>query len=73
LQVNTSLASGYADTFSKVLGRLAQYLDQNVVLAVGKALTLMEDGRPYPASQVAPGADAVSSLAVTQMVRIFAG
>ena len=48
-------------------------MDQNVVLAVGKALTLMEDGRPCPASQVAPGADALSSLAGTLMVRILAG
>lgn len=65
--------ANYAATFAKVLERLAQHLDQDVVMAVGKALTVMEDGRPCPASQVAPGADAVGSLAGTLLVSILAG
>lgn len=65
--------ANYAETFAKVLERLAQYLDQDVVMAVSKALTIMEDGRPCPASQVSPGADAVASLAGTLLVRILGG
>jgi hypothetical protein len=54
--------ANYAATFARVLDRLAEHIDQDVMVAVGKALTLMEDWRPCPASQVAPGADAVASL-----------
>lgn len=65
--------ANYAATFARVLERLAEYIDQDVMLAVGKALTLMEDGRPCPASQLAPGADTVASLASTLLVRILDG
>lgn len=64
--------ANYAETFAKVLQPLAQHLDPDVLTAVGKALTVMEDGRPCPASQVAPGADAVGSLAGTLLVQILA-
>lgn len=65
--------ANYAETFAKVLEPLARHLDPDVLAAVGKALTIMEDGRPCPASQVAPGADAVGSLAGTLLVHILAG
>jgi molybdopterin/thiamine biosynthesis adenylyltransferase len=64
---------GYAETFSKVIGRLEEQIDPTVVKAVGKALLFMEDGRPCPASQVSPGAYAVGSLAGSLVVRILAG
>jgi hypothetical protein len=40
---------------------------------VGAALTIMEDGKPCPASQVSPGALAVGALATTLIVRVLAG
>lgn len=63
----------YAERFSVVVDRLEKALDPVVARAVGKALTIMEDGKPCPASQVAPGAYAVGSLAGTLVVRILAG
>lgn len=63
----------YTVAFAGVLRRLAPHLDPTVVSVVGKALTVMEDGRPCPASQVAPGAFAVAALAGTLVHRIIAG
>jgi hypothetical protein len=44
-----------------------------VVAVVASALTVMEDGTPCPASQVAPGAFAVGALATSLLVRVLAG
>jgi molybdopterin-synthase adenylyltransferase len=63
----------YSETFSKVIDRLKGQLDPTVVNAVGKALLLMDDGKPCPASQVSPGAYAVGSFAGTLIVRILSG
>ncbi len=63
----------YIDTFSVVLKRLAKDLDPQVIAAVSKALVIMKDGKPCPASQVAPGAFAVASLAGTLFYRICSG
>lgn len=63
----------YTDAFGKVLGRLALVLPAEVVEVVGKALTVMEDGTPCPASQVSPGAFSVGALACTLLVRVLAG
>lgn len=38
-----------------------------------QAFTIMKDGKPCPAPQVAPGAAAVASLAMTAAVRVLAG
>jgi molybdopterin-synthase adenylyltransferase len=43
------------------------------VSVVSRALTVMEDGAPCPAAQVAPGACAVGALAATMVVRILSG
>lgn len=56
-----------------MIERLAHDLNPEVVYAISKALTIMEDGTPCPASQVAPGSFAVASLAGTMIYRIFAG
>lgn len=64
---------GYAEAFSAVLLRLADVLPPDVMAVVGKALTVMEDGKPCPASQVSPGAFAVGALATTMIVRVLAG
>lgn len=63
----------YVERFGGVVARLAEYLDPKVVEVVGKALTVMEDGTPCPASQVSPGAASVGALAATLLIRVLAG
>lgn len=63
----------YSEKFAVVVERLQQVLDPVVFNAVAKALTVMEDGKPCPASQVSPGAFSVGALAGTLIVRILAG
>lgn len=65
--------ASYVDAFAPLLQRLADRLDPQVVAVVSRALTVMADGSPCPASQVAPGAWAVGALATTMVVRILAG
>ncbi len=63
----------YVDTFSVLIDRLARRLDPGVITVVKKALTVMEDGTPCPASQVSPGAYAVGALGATLAFRLLAG
>lgn len=65
--------SSYVAAFAPLVRRLAERLDPQVVFAVSDALTVMEDGTPCPASQVAAGAQAVAALATTLLVRILDG
>lgn len=66
-------STGYTEAFGAIVGRIGSRLAPEVASALQKALVIMEDGRPCPASQVAPGAYAVASLAATLLVRIVAG
>lgn len=63
----------YTESFGRVVERMAKYIDPGVIKAVGKALTVMEDGTPCPASQVAPGSFGTANLVGTMMYRILAG
>jgi molybdopterin-synthase adenylyltransferase len=63
----------YVDAFSALIGRLERTLDATVINAVKKALTVMEDGKPCPASQVAPGSFSVAAMAGTMLYRLMAG
>jgi hypothetical protein len=63
----------YAAVFGQIMARIGAHLDRQVVEQVGKALTIMEDGRPCPASQIAPGSFAVGALATTMMHDMLAG
>lgn len=63
----------YASVFAGVMQRIAGTLDAEVVREVGKALTMMEDGKPCPASQVAVGSFTVAALAVSMMHDMLAG
>lgn len=63
----------YVEHFAGVIARLREVLMPEVVQALEKAFTIMKDGKPCPAPQVAPGAAAVASLAVTAAVRVLAG
>lgn len=63
----------YVEMFKPLIDRLKERLDPQVVDVVSKALTVMEDGTPCPASQVSPGAFSVGALAATMVVRILEG
>ena len=63
----------YVATFKSFIEQLAQHLDADIIRALSKAFTIMEDGKPCPASQVAPGAFSVGALAMSMVVRVLAG
>jgi molybdopterin/thiamine biosynthesis adenylyltransferase len=63
----------YADVFASFIQRIAPYLDHEVVLQVGKVLTMMKDGKPCPASQVAVGSFAIAAMALSMMHDVLAG
>lgn len=63
----------YTESFGRVVARMAKHIDPGVIKAVSKALTVMEDGTPCPASQVAPGSFGTANLVGTMMYRILAG
>ncbi len=74
LQEEGSVAHiSYVDMFAPLVKRLEGRLDPTVINVVNKALTVMEDGTPCPASQVSPGAFSVGALGATLAVRILAG
>jgi molybdopterin/thiamine biosynthesis adenylyltransferase len=65
--------ASYSNVFGKIMGRIGAHLDRQVVEQVAKALTIMEDGRPCPASQIAVGSFTVAALAVSMMHDMLAG
>ena len=74
--LKTAQAEGdasYAAVFAKLMARIGAHLDRQVVEQVGKALTVMEDGRPCPASQIAVGSFTVAAMAVAMMHDLLAG
>lgn len=65
--------ASYADVFKRIVARIAKDLDAQVVEQIGRALTIMEDGKPCPASQVSVGSFTLGALAVTMIHDILAG
>jgi molybdopterin/thiamine biosynthesis adenylyltransferase len=63
----------YTERFAVVVQRLAERLDRDVVEAMARALTIMEDGRPCPAPHISVGSASVAALATAMALRIFAG
>jgi molybdopterin/thiamine biosynthesis adenylyltransferase len=63
----------YTAIFGRVMARIGAHLDSQVVREVSKALTIMEDGHPCPASQIAVGSFSVAALAVAMMHDMLAG
>jgi hypothetical protein len=63
----------YAAVFAKIMARIGSHLDRQVVDQVAKALTIMEDGRPCPASQISIGSFTVGAMAVSMMHDMLAG
>jgi molybdopterin/thiamine biosynthesis adenylyltransferase len=65
--------ASYAAVFGQIMGRIGAHLDRQVVEQVARALTIMEDGRPCPASQIAVGSFTVAALALSMMHDLLAG
>jgi molybdopterin/thiamine biosynthesis adenylyltransferase len=65
--------ASYASVFGKIMARIGAGFDRQVLEQVAKALTIMEDGRPCPASQIAAGSFGVAAHAVTMMHDMLAG
>lgn len=63
----------YAAVFAKIIERIGEHLDAQVVEQIGRALTIMEDGKPCPASQIAVGSFTLAALAVSMMHDFLAG
>lgn len=63
----------YTAVFARVMARIGAHLDEQVVREVAKALTVMEDGRPCPASQIAVGSFTTAALAMTMIHDMLAG
>jgi hypothetical protein len=65
--------AGYAGVFAGVVRRIAAELDPQVVEQIERALTIMEDGKPCPASQLSVGSFSVAAMAVTMMHDLLEG
>lgn len=65
--------ASYVEHFAVFIERISEYLEEDVVKAMQKALTVMEDGTPCPAPHLSVGSFAVASLAVTMAVKILDG
>lgn len=72
-QATTEGDASYSNVFGKIMARIGAHLDPQVVEQVRRALTIMEDGRPCPASQLAVGSFTVAALAVSMMTDLLAG
>ncbi|WEF35981.1 ThiF family adenylyltransferase [Pseudoduganella chitinolytica] len=72
-QASTEGDASYSNVFGKIMARIGAHLDPQVVEQVRRALTIMEDGRPCPASQLAVGSFTVAALAVSMMTDLLAG
>lgn len=72
-RANDSGGAGYVNVFSSVIERIAAHLDEQVVKQISKALTIMENGKPCPASQVAVGSFTIAAMAVSMMHDILEG
>lgn len=66
-------APSYADVFASFIQRIAPHLDREVVEQVSRVLTLMKDGKPCPASQVAVGSFAIGAMAMSMIHDLLAG
>lgn len=63
----------YADVFARFVRRLAPHLDGEVVDQITQVLTLMREGKPCPASQVAVGSFAIGAMALAMIHDVLAG
>jgi molybdopterin/thiamine biosynthesis adenylyltransferase len=63
----------YVDQFMRLIDRMEPELSPDIVLALRKTLTRMDDGTPCPAPHVSVGSASVGSLAAMMAVRVLRG
>ena len=63
----------YADVFASFIQRLAPHLDSEVLEQVSRVLTMMKEGKPCPASQVAVGSFAIGAMAMSMIRDMLSG
>jgi molybdopterin/thiamine biosynthesis adenylyltransferase len=63
----------YVGQFMRLIDRMEPELSADIVLALRKTLTRMDDGTPCPAPHVSVGSAAVGSLAATLAARVLRG
>jgi molybdopterin/thiamine biosynthesis adenylyltransferase len=63
----------YVEQFMRLIDRMEAELSPDIVLALRKTLTRMDDGTPCPAPHVSVGSAAVGSLAAMMAVRFLRG
>lgn len=63
----------YVDQFMRLIDRLEAELSPDIVLALRKTLTRMDDGTPCPAPHVSVGSSAAGSLAATMAAKFLRG
>jgi molybdopterin/thiamine biosynthesis adenylyltransferase len=61
----------YGEVFSGFFAALSHHFDESILKVMAKAFTLMEDGKPCPASQVVGGSYAVASLTMTILNQVL--
>ncbi len=61
----------YVGHYSHLIESLEGELDPVVVKVMAKALTIMEDGKPCPASQVSVGSASLAALATTITIKVL--
>jgi molybdopterin/thiamine biosynthesis adenylyltransferase len=66
-------AMSYVDQFMRLLDRLEPELSPDIVQALRRTLSRMDDGTPCPAPHVSVGSSAVGSLAATLAIRYLRG
>lgn len=63
----------YVDQFMRLIDRMEPELTPDIVLALRKTLTRMDDGTPCPAPHVSVGSSSVGSLAAMMAVKFLRG
>lgn len=66
-------SESYVTHYKGFIQKIHDELDPKVAEVMMKSLTVMEDGKPCPASQISAGSFAVASLAVTLLSRVLDG
>ena len=59
----------YSEKYMSIISNMAKHLNPQVVTEMAKALGFMEDGKPCPASQIAPGSFTAGTLASTIAIK----
>lgn len=63
----------YAGVFASFVQRIAPVLDEDVIEQIGRVLSLLAEGKPCPAPQVAVGSFAVAAMATAMIHDMLAG